>query len=147
MSDRNVTAAHDFIERHLHPESWRAHEAAIRCPLPEHADHDASATANDERRAWFCHACGDGGKLSDLAATLGVPAPVYHNGNGHRSAAVRLPIGGTAAEAVWRYCDRAGAPLVEVVKYHKADGKRKTAIRHRPEWHPPDTDAQETGEA
>ena len=137
MSDRNVTAAHDFIERHLHPESWRDHEATIRCPLPQHPDHVASATANDERRAWHCHGCGAGGKLSDLAATLGVPAPTYHNGNGHHPAAVhRLPIGGTAAEAVWRYCDRAGAPLVEVVKYHKADGKRKTAIRHRPEWHP-----------
>ena len=33
--------------------------------------------------------------------------------------------------------NRAGAPLLEVVKYVDAkDGKRKTALRHRPEWHP-----------
>ena len=78
--------------------------------------------------AAFCRQCapdGDGYKLLLHAAGLNGASKV-------RS----LPIG-AAERTEWRYHDRAGAPLVEVVKYVDAkDGKRKTALRHRPEWHP-----------
>ena len=78
--------------------------------------------------AAFCRQCapdGDGYKLLLHAAGLNGASKV-------RS----LPIG-AAERTEWRYHDRAGASLVEVVKYVDAkDGKRKTALRHRPEWHP-----------
>ncbi len=51
-----------------------------------------------------------------------------------------LPISGDDSRTEWRYCDRYGAPLLEVVKYRDSkSGKRKTAIRHRPHWFPEST--------
>ena len=80
--------------------------------------------------AAFCRQCApEGGD--------GFPALLNAAGlNGQQPMIRRLPLNSTAERAEWRYCDRAGAPLLEVVKYVDAkDGKRKTALRHRPEWH------------
>ena len=123
----NVTAAHAWIERHLHPEFWRDHEATIRCPLHEHADTKASATANDERRAWYCHGCGTGGKLTDLAATLGVPAPSY-NGNGHHAAGTEYLVKDTTGEVVAVHVRR-DLPTGKAVTWHLPDGSTGLAGR------------------
>ena len=123
----NVAEARQWIARTCNVVSWDGDEAKFRCPLPEHADTTPSAGANAARRAWHCHGCGAGGTLTDLANALGIEPPRWNGGNGN----------GTRGDVSWRYHDRAGKPLVEVVKYYKAgDPKRRTAIRHRPEWHP-----------
>lgn len=40
----------------------------VRCPLPEHEDRRPSASFRGV--CWYCHRCGEGGDLLDLAATI-----------------------------------------------------------------------------
>ena len=50
-------------------------EIVFACPNPEahsHGDAHPSASYNPSKRAWYCHACGDGGGLYDLADRLGL---------------------------------------------------------------------------
>ena len=115
-------ASRVWIERHLHPEQWRGDEATIRCPLPGHDDNDPSATANAGKRAWYCHRCDEGGKLSDLAERMGVPAPAYPGANGLH------PIRPVGRETVYLYQNAAGDAVFEVVR--KA-GDKKFLQRHR----------------
>ena len=71
MAETEVTVAREWITRHLQPVRWRGDEAELRCPLPGHDDANPSATANAAKRAWKCHGCDNGGKLSELAERLG----------------------------------------------------------------------------
>ena len=48
------------------------------------------------------------------------------------AAAAKVP----TTRDTWLYTTHTGAPLLEVVKYRTTEGERKTALRHRPEWHP-----------
>ena len=119
-------AVRDWIDRHLHPVCWKGDEATIHCPLPGHSDANASAGAHAVKAAWKCHGCEEGGKLSDLAARVGLPAPPLQQ--------VAPPA--DPSRLVHRYTSHDDAPLLEVVRYRNASGRRRTAIRHRPEWHP-----------
>ena len=133
----NTAEARAWIDRHLHPQSWSDDEAVIRCPLPDHQDAHASAGANACKRTWYCHGCARGGLFSDLAELLGVPEPFYASGNGLRT--TRSPTTVKSDRAVYLYSSRTGAPLLQVVRYHDRAGRRRTAIRHRPDWHPETT--------
>jgi len=42
----------------------------IRCPLPGHEDRTPSCHADSGDRGWFCHGCGKGGGVIDLAGHL-----------------------------------------------------------------------------
>ena len=122
--DDNTSTARDWIERHLHLERWNGDEAVVRCPMPAHADEHASAGASADRRAWHCHGCGEGGKLSDLASAIGVPAPVW-NGNGI-GGVTRLPSSSPKREtARWAIRDRAGELLRWHVRVEDAAGDKE----------------------
>ncbi len=121
---RNVARA--WIDQHLTPERWRGDEATICCPLPEHADAHASASANPVKCTWFCHGCNQGGTLSDLAERLDLP-PLHDANDGSVGAASPPPSGVTYA-----YRDERGDEIFEVVRLygekrfrqrHTADGK------------------------
>lgn len=45
-------------------------EAKVRCPL-HHPDHNPSFNANTIEGVWFCHPCGKGGNIYQLAQILG----------------------------------------------------------------------------
>ena len=53
----------------------------ISCPVPGHADNDASAWCNTSKNIWHCGACEQGGDTHDLAAFFyGYPVPGYKQG-------------------------------------------------------------------
>ena len=141
MAETNERIARAWIDRHLRPESWADDEATCRCPLPEHDDKHASAGANATKRTWYCHGCVTGGKLSELAVMLGVAAPYYAGTNGLRTTR-DLAAAPKSDRIIYQYSSRDGEPLLEVVRYRDSAGRRRTAIRHRPEWHPGKTPRQ-----
>lgn len=51
-----------------HPPRPGRREITVRCPLPDHADRNPSATLNQEQGVWHCHACSIGGDKFDIAA-------------------------------------------------------------------------------
>jgi DNA primase len=59
----------DLAERLCGPDSIRrvGKEWLGRCPLPDHEDKTPSFTVNPEKNLWFCHGCGRGGDVVDLA--------------------------------------------------------------------------------
>jgi DNA primase len=44
-----------------------ARELTGRCPLPDHEDRTPSFTVNPEKGVFYCHGCGAGGDVIDLA--------------------------------------------------------------------------------
>ena len=126
MAETEITVAREWIIRHLQPVRWRGEEAELRCPLPEHDDANPSATANAAKRAWNCHGCDNGGKLSELAERLGIEPPAYHGNGAVLNGGVR------SAELVYQYRNATGDPVFEVVRKTAPDGSKTFRQRHRP---------------
>ena len=119
--DSNIAEARGWIERHLKLKSWRGDEADIGCPLPQHADAHASASANPVKRTWYCHGCVTGGKLSDLAVTLNLPPPPWGAAN-----AINGPVrAAPSPDVTYPYCDERGTTVFEVVRLHSEKGFRQ----------------------
>lgn len=46
-------------------------EARIKCPLPDHQDKHPSCNVNLTTGLWYCHSCGVGGNMNQLARGIG----------------------------------------------------------------------------
>jgi 5S rRNA maturation endonuclease (ribonuclease M5) len=102
----------------------------FRCPLPEHDDHHASASAtigSDGRVLALCHPCGKD-RTEDILACLGLKwSDLYE-------ADQRTSRNGTGeATEVYLYVAEDGEALFEVGRFEPGfDGKKKSFLQRRP---------------
>ena len=129
MSAHQTEINRRWIDRHLAVERWSGDEATVRCPLLDHTDRTASAGANAVKAAWNCHACNEGGKLSDLAVdVLGVDPPEYVDGAGTPP----------PQSTVYQYRNAKSAPVFEVLRRNgKQFFQRHTAPNGKEVWKVP----------
>ena len=84
MNDAHTTPGDllSWIRQHFRVAEEHGPELVVHCPF--HSDSTPSAGVNVERRAFNCFRCGDSvpGKLTEVAARLGWPAPPFPGGNG-----------------------------------------------------------------
>ena len=119
----NLAAARAWIEQHLDLKGWRGDEAEVHCPLSQHTDAHASASANPVNRTWYCHGCSAGDTLSSLAKTLGVQPPPWHAANSTNRSTPNSAAPPPAA--TFPYCDERGEKVFEVVRLHGKKGFRQ----------------------
>ena len=55
------------VTRVIDAAKGEARELTGRCPLPDHEDRTPSFTVNPEKGVFYCHGCGAGGDVIDLA--------------------------------------------------------------------------------
>ena len=112
----NIAEARAWIEQHLDLKDWRGDEAEVHCPLSQHTDAHASASANPVNRTWYCHGCDVGDTLSSLAETLGVEPPPWHAANSANGSTTNSAAPPPAAP--FPYCDERGEKVFEVVRLY-----------------------------